>query len=39
MDDSPVARNLLKGILDADPHLEVIGEAKDGVEAVELVHI
>ena len=37
MDDSSVARNLLKGILDADPYLEVVGEAKDGVEAVELV--
>jgi two-component system chemotaxis response regulator CheB len=37
VDDSPVARNLLKGILDADPHLQVIAEAKDGVEAVELV--
>ena len=37
VDDSPVARSLLKGILDADSQLEVVGEAKDGVEAVELV--
>ncbi len=37
VDDSPVARNLLTGILDADPQLEVVGEAKDGVEAVDLV--
>lgn len=36
-DDSPVARNLLRGILDADPFLEVVGEAKNGAEAVEMV--
>jgi len=36
-DDSPVARNLLKGILDADRNLQVVGEAKNGAEAVEMV--
>src|SRR4051812_49228120 len=35
-DDSPTARALLVGILSSDPHLQVVGEARDGVEAVEL---
>lgn len=35
-DDSPAARLLLQGILDADPELEVVGQAADGAEAVEL---
>jgi len=35
-DDSPTARALLVGILSSDPLLEVVGEARDGVEAVEL---
>ncbi|WP_043710046.1 response regulator [Corallococcus macrosporus] len=35
-EDSPTARRLLVEILRADPGLTVVGEAKDGVEAVEL---
>ncbi|ADO68674.1 chemotaxis-specific protein-glutamate methyltransferase CheB [Stigmatella aurantiaca] len=37
-EDSPTARRLLVEIIRADPGLEVVGEAKDGLEAVELVH-
>lgn len=37
VDDSPTARLLLVSILRADPEIEVVGEAADGVEAVELV--
>jgi two-component system, chemotaxis family, protein-glutamate methylesterase/glutaminase len=35
-DDSASARLLLQGILDADPDLEVVGQATDGAEAVDL---
>ncbi|MDQ1503787.1 MAG: hypothetical protein QOD57_1514, partial [Actinomycetota bacterium] len=35
-DDSAAARVLLRGILEADPGLEVVGDARDGLEAVEL---
>lgn len=35
-EDSPTARRLLVEILRADPALEVVGEARDGLEAVEL---
>ncbi|NVJ22472.1 MULTISPECIES: chemotaxis-specific protein-glutamate methyltransferase CheB [Myxococcus] len=35
-EDSPTARRLLVEILRADPALSVVGEARDGVEAVEL---
>ncbi|MCP3099631.1 chemotaxis-specific protein-glutamate methyltransferase CheB [Myxococcus sp. K15C18031901] len=35
-EDSPTARRLLVEILRADPGLKVVGEAKDGVEAVDL---
>jgi two-component system chemotaxis response regulator CheB len=34
VDDSGFFRRRIKEILDADPRLQVIGEAKDGVEAV-----
>jgi two-component system chemotaxis response regulator CheB len=37
VDDSPTARLLLVSILRADAQIEVIGQAADGVEAVELV--
>ena len=37
VDDSPTARMLLVAILQADPGIEVIGQAADGVEAIELV--
>lgn len=36
VDDSPTARALLVGILGADPELTVVGEARDGMEAVRL---
>lgn len=37
-EDSPTARRLLVEIIRADPAMEVVGEARDGVEAVELTH-
>ncbi len=36
VDDSPTARALLVEILRSDPDIQVIGEAKDGQEGVEL---
>lgn len=36
-DDSLVAREMLAQILSSDPDIEVVGQAKDGQEAVELV--
>jgi two-component system chemotaxis response regulator CheB len=36
VDDSPTARALLAEILRSDPEVQVIGEAKDGLEGVEL---
>ena len=35
-DDSGAARVLIRGILEADPELEVVGQATDGLQAVEL---
>src|SRR3954467_8837738 len=35
-EDHPVFREALRQIVNMDPELEVVGEAKDGVEAVEL---
>ncbi len=37
VDDSATARLLLVSILRSDPELDVVGQAADGVEAVELV--
>ncbi len=37
-DDQPMIRASLRMILDADPDIEVVGEAADGVEAVRLAH-
>jgi two-component system, chemotaxis family, protein-glutamate methylesterase/glutaminase len=37
VDDSPVVRDLLKHILTSESEMVVIGEAKDGQEAVEFV--
>jgi two-component system, chemotaxis family, protein-glutamate methylesterase/glutaminase len=37
VDDSPVARNLLKEILGSEPGFEVVGEALNGAEAVSMV--
>lgn len=35
-EDSPTARALIVGVLDADPEVKVIAEARTGAEAVEL---
>ena len=35
-DDSPTARALLVAILSSDPEILVVGEAADGLQAVEL---
>lgn len=37
VDDSPTARLLLVSILRADPEIDVIGQASDGLEAIDLV--
>jgi two-component system chemotaxis response regulator CheB len=37
VDDSPTARQLLAAILRADREIEVVGQAADGLEAVEMV--
>ena len=37
-EDSPTARRLLVEIIRADPGMRVVGEARDGLEAVELTH-
>jgi two-component system chemotaxis response regulator CheB len=37
VDDSPTARALVTSVIRSDPELEVIGEAGDGLEAVEKV--
>ena len=37
VDDSLVAREMLASILSSDPDIEVVGQAKDGVEAVAMV--
>ncbi len=36
-DDDPVLRDLLRGLLRFLPHVTVVGEAADGIEAVQLV--
>ncbi len=37
VDDHPVVRDGLRGMLAGDPDLEVVGEAADGAEALRLV--
>lgn len=37
VDDEPIVRSGLKAILSSDPHLEVVAEADDGVQAIEQV--
>lgn len=37
VDDSPTSRMLIVAILRADPAIDVIGQAVDGIEAVEMV--
>ena len=36
-DDQALVRAGFKMILEAEPEIEVVGEAEDGVEAVELI--
>lgn len=35
VEDSPTARRLVVTVLNSDPEIEVVGEARDGVEAIE----
>lgn len=37
VDDSPTLRQLVRLILESDPELSVVGEARDGLEAIDLV--
>ncbi|BAA29571.1 protein-glutamate methylesterase/protein-glutamine glutaminase [Pyrococcus horikoshii] len=37
VDDSAFMRKVLKDIINSDPELEVCGEARDGIEAIEMV--
>ncbi len=37
-DDHPVVREGLRGLIDTEPGIEVVGEAADGVEAVEMAY-
>jgi two-component system, chemotaxis family, protein-glutamate methylesterase/glutaminase len=37
VEDMPTARQLVVGILSSDPEIEVVGQAADGGEAIELV--
>lgn len=39
VDDSPTAREYLKHIINTDSGLDVVGMAKDGEEAIKLVHL
>ena len=36
VDDSPTLRQLTRAILESDPHLQVVGEARNGEEAIAL---
>jgi len=38
VDDSPTLRRLLRVILESDPELRVVGEARNSEEAVALTH-
>jgi two-component system chemotaxis response regulator CheB len=38
VDDSPTLRHLIRSILDSDPALQVVGEARNGKEAIALCH-
>ncbi len=37
VDDSPVQRRFLRGVIDSDPSMTVVGEARNGKEGVALV--
>ena len=36
VDDHPVVRDGLRGMFSGDPEFDVVGEAADGAEAIEL---
>lgn len=36
-DDSPLAREAIRTLLRADPDFEVVGEARDGIQALNMV--
>ena len=36
-DDHPVVRIGLRNMLQADPHIKIVAEAKDGIEALHMV--
>ena len=36
IDDSTTARSLIRAIIDTDPNMQVVGEASDGLEGVEM---
>lgn len=36
-DDEPLARERMRSLIATEPDLELVGEAKDGIEAVELI--
>jgi two-component system, LytTR family, response regulator len=38
VDDMPLARGRLRRHLASDPEIEIVGEAKNGTEAIELIH-
>lgn len=38
VDDEPLARERLMGLLSAEPDIEVLGECRDGEEAVGVIH-
>ena len=38
VDDMPLVRQGLRSLLEQHPHLMVVGEASDGLAAVELAH-
>lgn len=37
VDDSGLLRKVIRGILESDPHIRVVGEARDGAEALQMI--
>ena len=37
VDDEPLARERMRSLLGAEPDVDVVGEARDGIEAVEAI--
>jgi two-component system LytT family response regulator len=38
VDDEPLARSMLREMLQGDPHVDIIGESCNGQEAIEAIH-